>query len=392
MTKLLFCLQTMVCGGVEKELITILKRFNPNEYDVTVLFLYQQETEMLESLPESVRLVDLDIDPKYFCGSTTDIISTRLKKGHVLEAGQIAVEVGFRHKSSPAVISLDGMPALPERYDAAVCYHVHSPTVLRYVVEKVNAKKRIAWIHNDFSTTGFRVQQYARWLNCYDLIVGVSRRLSDEFSERCPELKDRTITVHNIVDSGEITEKAQDQSEVEPEFLCDKRFKLLTVGRFVQQKGFDIAIKACVILKSRGVNLAWYAIGYGEQERSMRTLIHEQGLDDTFVILGRKDNPYPYMANVDLYVQPSRHEGYAITIEEAKALDKLIVCTDFAGASEQLENGKNGVIVPTCTPEAIAAAIERLFLDGAYRDELLSRIRAGEKTDGWRQIEELFQV
>lgn len=382
----------MVCGGVEKELITILGRFDPNVYDITVLLLYRQDLEIVKSLPDYVHLIDLDVDRKYYCGSAADIISMRLKKGRFFEAGRIAMEVGSRHNSTPAVISLDGIPTLPERYDIAVCYHMHSPVVLRYVIEKLKAEKKIAWIHNDFSTTGFRVQQYARWLNCYDLIVGVSQRLSDEFSERCPELKDRTITVHNIVDSGEITEKAQDQSEVEPEFLCDKRFKLLTVGRFVEQKGFDIAINACAILKNRAVNLAWYAIGYGEQEQVLQELIQKHGLENTFFVLGRKDNPYPYMANADLYVQPSRHEGFGLTLAEAKTLDKLIVCTDFAGASEQLDNGKNGVIVPVCTPEAMAEAIEQLYFDSEYRDQLLTHIRTDKKEDGWRHIEELFRI
>ena len=193
------------------------------------------------------------------------------------------------------------------------------------------------------------------------------------------------------MDDEEINAKAADLSNIEKTFIEDKRFKLVTVGRFVEQKGFDIAIGACKTLKQKGLNIAWYAVGYGNEEDAMRDVIAQNALENEFIILGRKDNPYPYMANADLYVQPSRHEGYPITLCEAKALKKLIVCTNFAGADEQIVNGQNGVIVAEINVESVADAVAQLYENKEYRNRLQVQIEAETTENDWKKIEKIFK-
>ena len=83
--KILFCLQTMVCGGVEKELITILNRFNPQEYELSVLLFYSQDREMEKKIQSNVKLINLRIDKKYYCGSFKAVLQERIKKGELME-------------------------------------------------------------------------------------------------------------------------------------------------------------------------------------------------------------------------------------------------------------------------------------------------------------------
>lgn len=380
----------MVCGGVEKELITILKHFNPKEYELSVLLFYSQDKEMEKKLPSNVKLINLQIDKNYYCGSLTTVFQERIKKGEFVEAVKIVKNRVCKGVSVPVSISLNKITTPKEEYDYAVCYHMHSPIVLKYVAEKITAKKKYVWIHNDFATTGFHIAQYDIWLKKYHAVFGVSERLTSEFQELCPAYCNRAFTLHNIVDKEDILLKAQDVSSLDQDFAQDKKFKIVTVGRFVEQKGFDLAIKAASILKKQGVEFTWYAIGYGKDENSMRSLIDEYNIKDYFIILGRKDNPYPYMKLADLYVQPSRHEGYAITIEEAKVLRKMIVCTNFAGASEQVKNNQTGIIVDTLSEEDIAKAIVTFIVKCEYKKEFQRNIDAAVYENGWNAIQEVF--
>ena len=390
MKKILFCLQTMVCGGVEKELLTILNRFEPKEYELSILLFYSQDIEMEKKIPQNVNLINLSIDRSYYCGSFKEVIRERARKFKIADLSRIALNRLCKGIPVPVSISINDLQAPNETYDYAVCYHMHSPLVLKYVAEKINSKVKYAWIHNDFLTTNYPIDQYAIWLKAYNAFWGVSDRLTEEFKNICPEHKTRAFTLHNIVDIQEIKEKANDLRNVEESFLNDKAFKILTVGRFVEQKGFDLAIKAAAILKEKGAKFVWYAIGYGKDEEMLKSLIEEYKVMDCFVILGRKDNPYPYMLNSDLYVQTSRHEGYAITVEEAKALKKIIVCTNFAGASEQIEDKLTGIIVNTFSAEKISEAIFPFIEDENYRKNFQENILSSTYDDGWKSIQEVF--
>ena len=147
-------------------------------------------------------------------------------------------------------------------------------------------------------------------------------------------------------------------------------FKLLSVGRFDEAKGFDNAIKALRILHDRGYkNIKWYVIGYGRDEELLKNLIKENNLEDSFILLGKKVNPYPYMKECDLYVQPSRYEGKAVTVTEAQILGKAVMITNYTTAKSQLKNGQDGYITDLSI-EGIADGIEKLYKDEKLRKRL----------------------
>ena len=390
MKKILFCLQTMVCGGVEKELITILNRFNPQEYDLSVLLFYSQDKEIEKKIPNYVKIINLQLDKNYYCGSLKTVIQERIKKGEIIEAVKIARSRIVKSIATPVSISLDKITVPEELYDYAVCYHMHSPLVLKYVAEKVQAKRKYAWIHNDFITTNFPIAQYDAWLKNYHAVFGVSEQITIEFRKMCSNYSNRAFTLPNIVDEKEILMKAEALSSLDREFETDKNFRIVTVGRFVEQKGFDLAIKAASILKKQGLKFTWYAIGYGKDETLMKSLIDENDVIDCFIILGKKDNPYPYMNLADIYVQPSRHEGYGITIAEARVLKKIVVCTNFAGASEQLINKETGIVVDTFSAEKIAEAISPFILNSNYKNNFQCKINNTAYKDNWDAIQEVF--
>ena len=373
MRKILFCLQTMVRGGVEKELITVLKKMDPKHFQCEVLLLYIQNPEVVSEIPDWVKVTTLNIDSNYYCGSTASMVKARLKHGEIPEAITLMGKRVFGLGTSHSNQSLNGIPQMEENYDVAVCYHIHSPLMLKYVATKVNAAKKIGWIHNDFSQSGYPVQRLKKYLSVYHEFVAVSETVKNEFLDRCPEYCEITSVVHNALDEDDVREKALDIPENDV-YFSDDRVKILTIGRFTPQKGFDLAIEICRLLREQNANFGWYMIGWGPEEDKYRAMIERYELQDCVTILGERKNPYPYIDQCDVYVQPSRHEAYCMTILEAISLRKPIVCANFAGADEQIRNGETGWIVPVGDIEAFTEKIRFLIENPAERTRLTQNL------------------
>ena len=150
--------------------------------------------------------------------------------------------------------------------------------------------------------------------------------------------------------------------------------RILTVGRLSTEKGQDIAIKALAKLIKRGYKVKWYCLGEGNARESYEKIIEEYQVEDYFVLLGASSNPYPYMKQCDIYVQPSRYEGYCITILEAKVLHKPIVTTNVNGVNEQINNGKTGLITDMYANE-LFLSVEKLIKDANLRNQLVENLK-----------------
>ena len=167
-----------------------------------------------------------------------------------------------------------------------------------------------------------------------------------------------------------------------------KGTKIVTVGRLSKEKGQDIAIKVLCKLRKDGYDVRWYCIGDGNYRNEYEILIEKYGLKDDFILLGAKSNPYPYMAKADIYVQTSRHEGYCLTLAEAKCLSKPIVTTNFIGAYEQIEDGHTGFIVG-CNEEELYIKIKYL-LDNKIEQDKLRENLSSNNFDTKEEIQKLF--
>ena len=119
--------------------------------------------------------------------------------------------------------------------------------------------------------------------------------------------------------------------------------RILTIGRHVYLKGYDMAIDAAKLLKEEGINFRWYSIGEGILTSELKQKVKEYGLSENFIFLGTFTNPYPFIKECDIYCQPSRFEGFGMAIAEAKILNKPSVVTKFDVAYDQINNNKNGL-------------------------------------------------
>lgn len=189
----------------------------------------------------------------------------------------------------------------------------------------------------------------------YDYIASISDSCTEAFLSKFPTLKDKIIPIDNIITNKMIGEQA-DMISLSKE-MPEGNIRLLSVGRFSYAKNFDNIPEICKSIIDSGIEVRWYLIGFGGEEQLIRSQIEEFGMQRNVIILGKKENPYPYIKSCDLYVQPSRYEGKAVTVREAQMLHKPVIITDFPTAKAQLNNGYDGVIVPTdlgkCAKEII---------------------------------------
>ena len=250
----------------------------------------------------------------------------------------------------------DAAPRIEQEYDLAVAYLEGGSTY--YVAEHVKAKKKVAFVHIDYSRAG-----YCRELdqNCYekfDKIFAVSWEVKLHFQVVYPEFAFKTDVFENLINPKRIRSLAQQKGGFDDEF---NGFRILTVGRLTSQKSYDVAINAMALLKEKRKNetipVRWYVLGEGDLRSTIQRWIEEKGLEKDFLLLGVKKNPYPYYKMADLYVHATAFEGKSIAIREAQVLGKPVLATDCSGNREQIENDVDGKLCEF-TPQAISEAID----------------------------------
>ena len=202
----------------------------------------------------------------------------------------------------------------------------------------------------------------------FDFIIAVSQDCRRVLTEKFESAASKILTLMNFYDIDDIRSKAQESLDV---VFSSDFVNIVTVARLTEEKGADIALAACKNLIDCGKKIRWYWIGDGNRSGNIEKEIAASHLQETFILMGNKANPYPYMGAADIYVQPSYYEAYSTTVFEAKALGKVIVATDVGGMRDQIETKKNGIIVPV-NAVAISDAICMLLND----DKLYGQIRS----------------
>ena len=362
MKEILIASYDLEVGGVERSLISMLDNFDYENNNVD-LMLYSHSGDFMNLISKSPNLLKEDKKYKTF----------RMSVAETIKSGQVLIglsRIFARIKSKGNGISQmqymweSALPFLPKnkkRYDVAISFlwpHY-------YVAEKVDANLKIGWIHTDYSTIDTDVELDLKIWKKFDYIAAVSEDCKKSFLKKYPTLESKLIVIENIT-SPDFVKKLSDE-EIDDFPRNESDFNVLSVGRYCEAKGFDNAIKSLRILHDRGyTNIKWYIVGYGSDEELYKNLIEENNLNDSFILLGKKTNPYPYMKNCDLYAQPSRYEGKAVTISEAQILGKPVMLTNYATARSQVQEGVDGYITELSI-EGIANGVEELYKNKRLR-------------------------
>ncbi|MCY9664541.1 glycosyltransferase [Paenibacillus alginolyticus] len=385
----------MEVGGVERSLVSMLDHFDYKQYAID-LMLYKHQGDFMNLISHKANL--LGEIPQYstFRKSIAKTLQDRqytigfsriLSKVHADILGRVrqVAEPGYYQMQLMWKYALPYLPKVEKEYDAAISYlwpHY-------FIAEKIKAKKKIAWIHTDYSNVETNVKLDLEMWRKFDHIIAVSDACKDSFLSKYRELESKVVVIENIT-SPDFIRNMADQEAAIP-MVNDDRFKIVTVARLSHAKGIDNAVKALRILKDKGYqDIAWYIVGYGGDEAAIRELIAMNGLDDQFILLGKKTNPYPYIKACDLYVQPSRYEGKAVTVTEAKILGKPILITNYSTAKSQVEDGYDGIICELSV-DGIACGIERLYKKHELRKDI-SNHNINQEFSNSYELDKLYGV
>lgn len=366
--RILILMHYMELGGAESALLGLLQSVDSDRVDVD-LFIYSHRGELMDFIPtDKIHLL-----PEIEAYSLTEkSLLEVVRKGYLRLV--LARMMGRRDTDSfctkhpnpekPAECGTffqqrATWKVLPKiqpdvEYDLAISFL----TPHFFLLNNVRAKKKIGWIHTDYTRILVDVEAELKMWEGLDYLASISEEVGNRFCEVFPSLRPKLVQIENILNSDFIRRRAK-ESEVslcdDPTMVC-----LLTIGRFSLQKKMEDIPLICKKMMDQGLQVKWFIIGYGsrEIENVVRANAEKEGVADSVVILGKQKNPYPYIQACDIYVQPSRYEGKSITVREAQILCKPVIVTNYPTAGSQIQTGVDGVIVPmdvdACANEMVA--------------------------------------
>lgn len=370
MLKILIFIDSLGCGGAEKSLVSLLPSLVARGYDVTMMVM-RKGGAFERFVPQEVKMKQFPFSPN---GLRNMMYSAAIRLSHRHTAETYWKAIGHAY------------PNLEEQYDVAIAYQQGFPTY--YIAEKVKAKKKICWVNAPLDAVGYSKKFNRPFYDKYHQVVCVSDILRDRiiYPGFVPE-KSKLITVYDILNESVIRSMSTD-------FKVDRKARTMicTVGRLVKLKGYDLAIEAAAILRDKEIDFEWHFVGGGMQYRHvLEKLVLKHGLGQHIVFEGEQVNPYPYMAAADIYVQPSKKEGFGMTIGEAKILGKPIVSTNFPVVYNQITNEVNG-LVAEMSPKAIADSIMRLLNDDCLRNKLTDAVSTEHNTTAETESAKVFKI
>lgn len=372
--RILFIIDSLNCGGAEKSLISLLPLLDYDRFDVDLL-IFRRGGVFEKYIPSQVRVIGHDLYGKGFMDRMRRMIlqvrfSYLLRYGKKLHGAETHWRVMNR-----AIQPLKG------KYDAAVAYQQGMPTF--FLATNVEANKRIAWINADVFEAGYQMDYCKQFYDRMDAIVAVSQKLHEKLSAQTPWMKDRLHCIYDIINPDVIRQLAQES--VHDMIPAGGEISIVTVGRLTRPKNHLMAVGAARILKERGLNIKWYFVGEGEMRQPIEEKISESRLQNNVILLGLKENPYPYMSKADVYVQTSTFEGFGMTIAEAKILQRPVVSTNFDVVYDQITDRENGLIAEM-TPESVASRILELVQNKELRSHIVSNLEQETNTTSVTEV------
>ena len=409
--RILIAIHYMHLGGAEISLIGLLQALDPNKVDID-LFVYSHEGELMKLIPEYVNVLPENKTWSMFEKSLKEVfLNGEFKMGFARLRNKYLCKAYMKkpnHNPFGADCSYLGFEVskiLPNvnpsvTYDLAISFL----TPHNFVLDHVKAHKKICWIHTDYTRVGVVAELEKSVWEQYDYIASISPDVTKTFLQVFPSCRGKVIEIENILsptfvrhraDEIETTDNRQQTTDLNQQLSAishqPSAINLLSIGRFTNQKNFDnlpdICKRTLELLKEKNIDVRWYIIGFGADENLIRQKIAETGMQEHVIILGKKANPYPYIKACDIYVQPSRYEGKSVTVREAQMLCKPVVVTNYPTASSQIQDGKDGVIVPMDN-EGCAKGLTEFILDETKQSQIVEYL----KTHDYGNVNEVNKI
>lgn len=368
--KIIFVTKALWIGGIETALVNLLKQFDYDKYDVTLLVL-KAELDMLDQIHPKCRVLIADREK-------TVTFSEKYRYSRLFHLTEKPERPSGFHKmmmwTVPMMRWMENRLYIryirklmrEEEFATAVIY---SDVAGETAVRAIRAKKYLMFYHHGAMRHVYHDKIAYR--KC-DKIIAVSENLAESLRKFNPKYGNKITVVHNLTDIEGIRRKGQ---EPIPDHFDSRKFNIVSVGRVSHEKGMDLAVRACARLVKDGYdNVRWWIVGDGPAMQEVKTEIERLHMEAYVITVGMKTNPYPYIQHADLYVQPSRIEAFGLTITEAMILGKAVLATNTLGACEIITDGENGILCRS-DEEQLARNIEMLIQKPQKVDNIERRVR-----------------
>lgn len=386
--KLIFITEALWIGGIETALVNLLNRLDYDRYDVTCLILRDCQETAYRITPQCRLIVS---DRQH---AVTFREGYRYKRMYnLMEEPQHASKLRrliwrilrflLRAPEARRYATYIKKQLGGEHFDTAVIY---SDRAAETAVRAVSADRILMFYHH-----GAMRREYHDELGYHraEKVIAVSEALAEKLKAYRPRYAGKIISVNNLIDVAGVRERSLETPETVFPKDC---FHIVSCGRLSPAKGMDIAVAACAdLVRSGETRVRWWIVGGGPEETALRAQIHALGMEEYVTLLGMRDNPYPYIRQADLYVQPSRFEGYCGTVLEARLLTVPILATRNA-AAEQITDGQTGLLC-NAAASSIARAAKRLMNDPALRQRFRDALSAHDfDRDNAAILEKLYTL
>ena len=380
--QILFVIESLGCGGAEKSLVSLLSLLNKDKYDLSIWMIHP-EGAFLSFLPDQVKVVE---QPKYnafeslLFNLSSLIYSVIWRFNKMIGKNEYWGETYYKSRGWAIKVPKG-------KWDVVFAYHQGLVTYI--VADKFHECKKVGWVNADIFKTGYNIAYNSTFYRKIDYICPVSEILHELMDNRMPEFLTKYRTVWDIINP--LVTRNLSRKQVEQLRTKSDEYVFVTTGRLHVLKGYDMAVEAAHFLKQKGVKFKWYFIGEGAQKGNIERQICLLGLQDEVKLLGMKTNPYPYMVQADIYVQTSRHEGFGMTIAEAKILGIPVVSTNFDVVYNQITHEKNGLIAEM-NGVKIGEQILKLIQDDELRKHIKSTLLKEENLTSQTEVRKVEKM
>lgn len=384
--RIAFVMDSMAVGGVERALIELLNNFDYSNYSVTV-FLCDMNGELQSMLPNNIEI------SCYRNTNTAEILKRDIVKFKLISVVKgliyrFLARININEYDLNAYYSSACLPLCDKtEYDCVVAYQILSPKVVATALKRIKGKKKVLFVHGRNVRPNHLNHFFDLVYGKFDMVYCVSNQTRIDYIRDFPISGRKASVFYNLLDSNNVLLRSAECPDIN--FLRENRYKLVTVGRLVSIKGQQMIPATVRLLLNAGYDVHWYIVGDGPLRDEIECEIDKYDIAEYVHLLGTQMNPYPYIKNCDIYVQPSFSEGYCTTTVEAKILQKPIVTTDAPGMREQFVSGENGLIVDAMTPKALFDGIKTLIDHPEMREKFVENLK-NEGYDNSKELQKLY--
>ena len=348
--KILFVIPDFYIGGTNKSLENLLLLVDNNIYEIRIFSLYEDGDSYYKEKVFKPYLIKKSLFYRLFHDhfwfrkfSTLFSLLFRCNASRLLHK----FEINRIQKK--------------EKFDTVIAYQESSATICVSMLR--NCSNRIAWVHCELRywlqdlVKGRKLEEAGDYRK-YDKIICVSESARQSFLSLYPQLSDKVMFIYNSVDDNHIKELADDVKVNVP--FSDNTFNILSVGRFSPTKQFDLIPKIVSELKKMTSKpFCWYIIASTEEcLQDMLEKIEKYDVSREVILLGAKDNPYPYFKKSDLFVCTSVSESFSYVIAESKVLHVPVLCNNIPVAMEVVSDEEGWICSIADMPETLSRIIE----------------------------------